>query len=71
MSGGLLHFCREDRSALGVEARGLLGGRNRAYCLWWQEGLDVFFLVWKILYILFQKSIDVTMLFVSTIRKHV
>ena len=43
LSGGLLHFRGEGRSSPGREAWGLVGGRSRDCCTWWQERVEVFF----------------------------
>ena len=37
LNWGLLHLCHEDRSPLRREAWGLVGGRSRPSCSWWQE----------------------------------
>ena len=42
LSGVLLHSYHDNRSSSGRKAWGPVG-RRRACCLWWQEGVEVFF----------------------------
>ena len=66
LSRGLLHLCHEDRSSAGREVCGLVDGRSRACCSWWQEGVEVLFSrVYNIEYLLCSENSFMSLLFLS------